>query len=69
MPISNCTVRLAKIKEEKEFYGEGHVQIWKELTEEEYMVSRAAQFGLPDLELPANSARENLHSTHRARKN
>jgi hypothetical protein len=64
MSISNCTLRLAKWKNQKVFYREGHVQIWRELTEDEYMVSCAARFRLSNLELSSNPIRENLPSIH-----
>jgi hypothetical protein len=64
MSISNCTLRLAKLKKRKVFYREGHVQIWRELTEDEYMVSCAARFRLSYLELRSNPISENLPSIH-----
>jgi len=38
MPISKCTVKLASLFKKKEAYSEGHIQIWRELTEEEFLV-------------------------------
>ncbi|KAE9377481.1 kinase-like protein [Stipitochalara longipes BDJ] len=37
MPISKCTIKPATLFGDKEYYSEGHVQIWKELTEDEFL--------------------------------
>jgi hypothetical protein len=60
MPISKCTIKPAKILSEKEPYAEGHVQIWRELTEGEFQVGESSSNGKYERWVVDDSATERI---------